>query len=325
MSRWPWRPALVGTAILGLAGGVLVRELDGVGLAQLHAAWAGTSALAIAGSLFATMVSFACLAMFERLAVRWMAPGRVPTAAALRIGAVAHALANTLGFHALSGGALRLREYARFGLGPKDVVRISGTVVACVATGVVALAAGAFAQSRGGMPAWIGLLALLGACSALCWWRWRGGGTGARARSGLAWVPLLGAVEMAAAIGGLYVLLPAGEAPPPATFALVYVGAMLVGIASHVPGGVGVFEAGVLAALPQAPSAPVLAALLLYRGIYNLVPFSLAALAVAVGTPRRAPVSSTAGGRAWPDVAPETAARARAPRSAGGPGSGSPR
>jgi uncharacterized membrane protein YbhN (UPF0104 family) len=49
----------------------------------------------------------------------------------------------------------------------------------------------------------------------------------------------------------------------------------MLGIASHAPGGLGVFEATMLDAV-AAPSDQLLASLLLFRGIYYLVPFILA-------------------------------------------------
>jgi len=59
------------------------------------------------------------------------------------------------------------------------------------------------------------------------------------------------------------------------------------------PGGLGVFEAAMLVGSPAQGRAGILAALLLYRVIYNLGPFVLAAAALA-GEEARAALSSTA-------------------------------
>lgn len=72
-------------------------------------------------------------------------------------------------------------------------------------------------------------------------------------------------------MGALYVLIPHGVFPDAATFAMVFVGAMVLGIARHAPGGIGVFEATLLAATPT-PGASIL--------VYNLIPFGLAIIAV---------------------------------------------
>jgi uncharacterized membrane protein YbhN (UPF0104 family) len=50
----------------------------------------------------------------------------------------------------------------------------------------------------------------------------------------------------------------------------------MLGVASHSPGGLGVFEATILLALSSYPREPVLGALLLYRLCYYFLPFVLA-------------------------------------------------
>ncbi|MFP3547646.1 lysylphosphatidylglycerol synthase domain-containing protein, partial [Rhizobium sp. SIMBA_035] len=57
---------------------------------------------------------------------------------------------------------------------------------------------------------------------------------------------IITALDVAAAATVLYLLLP--EAPPFGAFLLVYLLALAAGVLSHVPGGVGVFEAILLAA-----------------------------------------------------------------------------
>jgi uncharacterized membrane protein YbhN (UPF0104 family) len=52
--------------------------------------------------------------------------------------------------------------------------------------------------------------------------------------------------------------------------------ACVVGIASHLPGGVGAFEATMLIGLAHLPREPVLGALLLFRLIYYILPFVIA-------------------------------------------------
>ena len=86
---------------------------------------------------------------------------------------------------------------------------------------------------------------------------------------------LLGAGDVCAGAAVLFVLLPEG-AVRYETFLAVYVVAVMLGIASHAPGGLGVFEATVLIALSHVPREPVLGALLLFRIVYYLCPFVLA-------------------------------------------------
>ena len=70
--------------------------------------------------------------------------------------------------------------------------------------------------------------------------------------------------------------MPQGHGIGYETFLAVYVFAAMLGIASHAPGGLGVFEATILLALSSMPREPVLGALLLFRLCYYLAPFVLA-------------------------------------------------
>ena len=64
-------------------------------------------------------------------------------------------------------------------------------------------------------------------------------------------------------------------------FAGLFTAASIAGVISHVPAGLGVFEAVLLVALPEGAHAPgVAAALIAYRLIYYLLPLLLAACAV---------------------------------------------
>jgi len=80
----------------------------------------------------------------------------------------------------------------------------------------------------------------------------------------------------------LYVLLPGGHNIAYPTFLAAYVFACLIGIASHAPGGLGVFEATMLIALSRLPYEGVLGALLLFRIAYYLLPFILALALLAL-------------------------------------------
>ena len=296
-----FRGLLAGTIVL-LSAGLLWQQMREISPAQLRFAWSATPYSAIAISVFATALSFACLSAYERLATQWIVPGRIPARVAWGIGAAAHSISNTIGFHAVTAGAVRFRSYRAFGLGLRELVRVLAVVAGCTALGVASILALALLwlqASNGGLMLVLALLALLALL-----FRY----SARQARLNDAATPgaiilahggrlcLIGAAEMAGAIGALYVLLPSGATPEPAWFALVYVGAMLLGIASHAPGGIGVFEAGILSGAPEENRAQVLVALLAYRLIYNLLPFALATvLLIAFSAPRRSPGQSVGG------------------------------
>lgn len=92
----------------------------------------------------------------------------------------------------------------------------------------------------------------------------------------------IGTVESAAAIGALYVLLPTDLAPPFSAFAVGRIVAVAAGVVAHVPGGIGIFEASITAMLSGAGRVDLLAALLVYRAVYNILPFLLSVAALVL-------------------------------------------
>jgi phosphatidylglycerol lysyltransferase len=98
---------------------------------------------------------------------------------------------------------------------------------------------------------------------------------------------LLSSMDWALAGAVLYVLLPRGAAP----FAVVlsaFLAAQILGLAAHVPGGVGVFEGVIMLLLkPYMTSVQLAPALVAYRVIYYLAPLSLAVIILTVAEIRQ--------------------------------------
>ena len=98
---------------------------------------------------------------------------------------------------------------------------------------------------------------------------------------------LMSAVDWALAGAVLYVLL-----PPSGLSFLQFLGAFLVaillGMASHVPGGVGVFEGlMVLLLKPYLTSGQLLPALVVYRAVYYLLPLAVALIGLVADEVRQ--------------------------------------
>ena len=270
---------------------VLYRIAQTITLAQLDAAMRGTSIGSIAACLLSTAVSFAALGYYDRFGTRVVVPGRVPRGLAFRVGAIAHAVSNTLGFHVITGGALRYRLYGEVGLTTVDIARVTAIVGLCVGLGTVAMLALALmftpATFAWGRTAGVACLAALTLVFAFFpaltrTLRLRRVDLPPLSRGALATPLCIGLSEAAAAIAGFYVLLPGDIAHGFAGVAALYLAAALLGVLSHAPGGVGVFEATMLAAFPPARHAEVLGALLLYRLLYNLLPFGIAVIALGL-------------------------------------------
>lgn len=283
--KYSWIAAVIALAIVAWVVGRAVLAIDWHGVAH---AWSvlppGRIALSLAGSL----ISFGMLALLDVLAARSIAANRVSAKRAALAGAVSHAFSNTLGFPALTGSVIRYRIYAAAGLGRGDIGRIVALAAFGVAMGFTVVTTLALLWQPALAHGWrrplgamicAALLAFLlwlrGAHRSVCIARWK---LAFPDSATAAWQMVVGGIEMLAAIGALYVLLPAAAAPQFIDFLPIYVGAVLVGLVSHVPGGLGVFEVIVLAAFPAHARADALAAMLCYRLTYSLVPFALAGM-----------------------------------------------
>ena len=267
-------------AILVLAGWELQRQQAAMDWAALAAALARIGAPALMLSVLATAGSFAGLALIEAWAVRTQARIRVPVATAMLGGAAAHALCHVLGWHALLGAAVRRRAYAGHGA---RAAQLAGTLLA-VGAAVLAGALVMFATAVAALHAqsggwWLGAGVVLLAtwsvrrgrsASARVGW----GGLANRLQRTAAILPVA-ALETLAALAALWVLVPPGTFPGWSTFVLTCLLAQAAGVASHVPGGIGVFEAAMLASAPAENRAGLLAAILAYRAVYGLLPFAL--------------------------------------------------
>uniref|UniRef100_UPI00313D7256 bifunctional lysylphosphatidylglycerol flippase/synthetase MprF n=1 Tax=Pseudomonas sp. OTU5201 TaxID=3043850 RepID=UPI00313D7256 len=286
----------------------LLRELDPNALRAAVHDVPGTSLLL---ALAATSVSFMAYVGYEWSGCRF-AGVHLPLQRMALGSFCASGIGNAVGLSMLTGGSVRFRLYGRDKLGAGDIARI--TLFASLALGsalpplaaLAALSAPAAASLALGLPESLVIslaLAVLLAGAGLIFWI-------SRQRAPAPPVPgcidlrlgnrsvrlpglrlsavqlLITVVDVCAAACVLYVLLP--EAPPLGAFLLVYMLALAAGVLSHVPGGVGVFEAVLLAAFAgQLGAAPLAAALVLYRLIYVGLPLVLACLLLLASEAQR--------------------------------------
>ena len=294
------RLALATRVVLAaLAALALRRQLHGLRATDLLAGLRSYGWRHVAVGLACTAASFLLLGAFEVMALRYDggAPARaVPPRAAFATAFVASAFSQSIGVALLTGAAVRLRAYARFGVDAAAVARVSAFVTATatlglLATGAVALAATAAPVRVAGVAlptrpagAVLGLLvvaylgwSVFGRRPGLGRGRWRvrrpsaAQASGQVALASLDWL-ITGTV--------LFFLLPPALHLAWAPFLRAFLVAQTLGVISHVPGGVGVFEAVLLASLGA--SAALAASLVMYRVIYYLLPLLLAAVVAGV-------------------------------------------
>jgi uncharacterized membrane protein YbhN (UPF0104 family) len=277
--------------IIAISVFVFFRTVIQVDPRQLEAAIAGTGGDQIAMAFAFSALSYLALTGYDALALRHLrlqVPYRISALASF----ASYSISFTLGFPLITGGAVRYWIYGPAGLSAGKVASL--TVIAgitfwlgmglIVGVGLIgdAAAIAEINQFKVVVNQSIGV-AVVGALVAYLIWVWARRRRSRRRVLSIAlpgpWLTLgqmaLGVIDVCSAAGALYVLLPKGHGLAFVTFSALYSFACMLGIASHAPGGIGVFEAAMLKTVPAPPGA-LLASLLLFRAVYYLAPFILA-------------------------------------------------
>ena len=287
MTRRHFGLGLVTAGLLCAAAGVLWHITRSLTFDAVEQALHHTPVASLYAAALATAVSFVGLAYFDRFATRLIAPAAFASPYAWYVGAVSHAVSNTLGFPVITGSALRYRLYRQSGMGAAEIASVITLVGLCVALDSVTVLLTAFiiapaTSFYGRATCFAGMITLLAGLGQIPriggFLRRHGLSLPAMTRTTLLLPFFVGIMEGGAVICAFYTLLPEDIRPGFAVLASIVVGAMMVGVLSHSPGGIGVFEAAILATFPGGHHADVLAALLLFRLIYNIFPFLLAVL-----------------------------------------------
>lgn len=291
---------LIVSGITAYAIYALTKEIR---IEDVRDALADTPTSAIILSLIFTAVSFAALIAFDMNAIEYVRKERLPLVSVAITSFTAYAIGNTAGFGALSAGAIRLRAYLRLGLTPEEVAKVVAFVTLAFGIGILALTAVSMLVTAPRLAALSGIdpilirgisIAILAVMAALLFI----GRNGRRITLGFLTVRLpdsktasrqflVCALDMAASATALYVLIPQDAVGWPAFFA-IYSTAVGLGILSHVPAGIGIFEAVMVSALGSHVAIDhLLGSLLLYRLIYNVLPLLIATIALILVETRR--------------------------------------
>ncbi|MBB3312863.1 phosphatidylglycerol lysyltransferase [Rhizobium sp. BK196] len=315
--------ALATLLIFCLVGYAIMQLTDEVRYDDVVEALAETRPSSILIALFFTALSFLALVFYDLNAIDYIGR-RLPFPHVALTAFSAYAVGNTAGFGALSGGAIRYRAYTRLGIAPEDIGRIIAFVTLSFGLGLAAVAAIALlviadeiAPLISVSSLWLriiaaAILAILGSLMVI---GREGrvieiGSIALRLPDSRTWSRqfLVTAFDIAASASVLYVLLPQTAIGWP-VFLAVYAIAVGLGVLSHVPAGLGVFETVIIASLGSAVNIDaVLGSLVLYRLIYHVLPLLIAILAVSVTELRRFvdhPAASSVrriGGRLMPQL-----------------------
>jgi phosphatidylglycerol lysyltransferase len=284
-------PALAGFILFVLALEVLRHELKTVSWHTLTATVLTTPPPQLLVALLLTVLNYAVLTGYDFVALATIGK-KLPAPAVISTSFFAYAFANNVGFAMLSGASVRHRFYSRFGITAVDLSRIifycSVTFwVGLLALGGVGLALGSFSDAAG-MPA-PGLLVPIGwllvATAPFYVFLTAVRRAPFKIRNYEITLPpvklaiaqvLISLLDWILVAGIVFSLLPRGSVPFDKVL-FAFLGAQLLGLASHVPGAVGVFEGLMILLLqPYLDSATLLPALIAFRAIYYLFPLCVA-------------------------------------------------
>jgi uncharacterized membrane protein YbhN (UPF0104 family) len=280
---------------------MLLRAARAVDWTAVGQALASYDARTLAVALLLTATSYLVYSCYD-VAARGYAGHALPARQVLSITAVAYAFALSIGA-AVGGAGFRLRMYARAGLAIGKVTRIIAFAVATNWLGYAVLAGALFASGwLVPPPAWkvstFGLQALgfvlLGIAGAYLLACRLAHGRVFHVRGHHFRLPSLRLALLQAALATvnwtlmgtlLWLLLP--QVPWPLALGALLLASVATAVA-HIPSGIGVLEAVVVAMLAGLrPDAQVLAGVLAYRACYYLLPLLLAVLAFGYSEWRR--------------------------------------
>jgi phosphatidylglycerol lysyltransferase len=284
-------PVAIGLVLFIVALEVLRTELRTVTWSELTADVLRTPASRLALALALTAVNYATLTGYDLLAFAYI--GKVLPRSRIALASfLAYAISNNVGFAMLSGASVRYRFYTRWGVTAKELSRIvvSYSVtfwLGLLGLGGLSLVVSPLPSTRE-LPAhqllapagWLLLLVppayLVATILRQRPLRFRSFELPMPAPALAGGQVLVSAIDWTLAGAVLYVLL-----PPSGLSFVQFLGtflvAVLIGMVSHVPGGLGVFEGlMVLLLKPYLSSAQLLPSLVVFRAVYYLLPLTIA-------------------------------------------------
>jgi uncharacterized membrane protein YbhN (UPF0104 family) len=247
----------------------------------------------IALALVLVTASYGSITLYDWLALHTMGRKDVPYRIAALASFTSYPIAHGIGAVALISPVIRYRIYSGNGLGPIGVANI------CFLTGLtfwlgnmtalgfcLLYEPAAISVIDHLSPATNRLLALTLLCcvGAFLAWSW----LHPRSVGKNKWVvklpsgPLvllqivIGLLDLTAAALAMYVLVPPDLNIGVFRLLAVFIAATLLGFASHAPAGLGVFDATILIGLGSEDREAMLAALLMFRFLYHLIPLAIA-------------------------------------------------
>lgn len=283
--------AVLALGLFSAAVWVLHAELRELQIADVTRSLSELPRGAVLTAAALALLNYLMMAGYDGLALRQL--GRpLGVLRTLQAAFVGYAYSNNLGFQVVSGTTVRYRLYSRWGLDGNELARLVLFNLVAVHLGIitllgVALIAGPpvrlLEQAPEGVWTTLGIALLSVPPLYLIACAWIRGTLRIRQFELDLPRPGLGAGQISVGVVDwwlgaliLWMLLPGGDVPF-TTLLGVFLLAQVLGLASQVPGGLGVFEGTVLLLLGDAvPREALLSALLFFRLVYYVLPLLVA-------------------------------------------------
>jgi glycosyltransferase 2 family protein len=291
---WP----LIGLTAVVVSGYLLYRELRHISLIEV---WASLAAIPVHRYLLAagsTLVAYAALAWYDRIALLHLGVRHISWVFVSICSFTTYALSHNIGASVFSGALVRYRAYTSKGLSAAQVAVLVALCSFTFGLGTILLGGvvltldpSLLSRLEGMLPSaltsptsarvlGIALLAFValyvfGSILHLRPITIRAFKLEYPRPAVMARQLLAAPLELLGAAGIIYFALPEAGNPGFLAVLAVFLAAFSAGLASHAPGALGVFELIFLTAMPDVAKPAVLAALLVFRLFYLLIPFAV--------------------------------------------------
>ena len=298
-ASWDTLGFAVSLALVAAACFVLYRLLGDVDVGKIAAALRAIPPRAVITAFLLIAASYFTLTFYDYFALRVIGHAHIPYRIAALTGFMAYTIGHNIGATVLTGGLVRFRIYRGWGLGLVDIAKIAFMTGLtfwlgnAVALGIGLIYAPEVASAINQLPAWMNrALAVAALVVIAVYLLWlvprprvigRNGWKVTLPNSSLTLIQIgIGLADLGLSALAMYVLIAAYAPVDLSSAAVAYVLGALLGFASHAPGNLGVFDAAMLLALPEVEKEQLLAALLIFRCLYFLIPFAVALTAFGI-------------------------------------------
>lgn len=299
--NWHWLIAIVAIIIFTMAAKSLYHMAHTIDMAQIRAVITGMPIATLLMAVGVTVAAYLLLSVYDLIAARYLGI-KLSYPRILNTSFTAFSLGHTLGVAMLSAGAVRFRYYGLAGVKNEQIANIILLISLAFSYGTMTVIGISLVVNPHMLSQLLTHVPWLSALSPL-WFRVIGtvilaiilasyifAGKLGREFSVKQWrlrlppafilikLSVVAVIDIGLVVYLIHVLLPSTVQVSYLETYSAFVQAMTVGIISHVPGGLGVFELTMVASLPQVDKATLLSVLLLYRILYYLCPFALGVL-----------------------------------------------